>query len=135
MNRDQKVRAWQILPFCFTKLHWYLFYLCITNLLHTLRKRLSKNLHCVKSVLIRSFSGPYFPTFGLNTEIHRVNLRFQFEYGKTRTRKLRIRALFTKRWWININVLHVQNRADCKGFLHTIDLDMLRYVLTCIYKA
>ena len=24
--------------------------------------------HCVKSVLIRSYSGPYFPAFGLNTE-------------------------------------------------------------------
>ena len=24
--------------------------------------------HCVKSVQIRSFSGPYFPAFGLNTE-------------------------------------------------------------------
>ena len=24
-------------------------------------------LHCVKSVQIRSFSGPYFPVFGLNT--------------------------------------------------------------------
>ena len=24
--------------------------------------------HCVKSVGIRSFSGPYFPAFGMNTE-------------------------------------------------------------------
>ena len=24
--------------------------------------------HCVKSVRIRSFSGPYFPAFGLNTD-------------------------------------------------------------------
>ena len=28
--------------------------------------------HYIKSVGIRSFSGPYFPTFGLNTEIYRV---------------------------------------------------------------
>ena len=27
-------------------------------------------LHCVKSVQIRCFSGPYFPVFGLNTEIY-----------------------------------------------------------------
>ena len=27
------------------------------------------NSHCVKNVRIRSFPGPYFPTFGLNTEI------------------------------------------------------------------
>ena len=25
-------------------------------------------LHCLKSVRIRSFSGPYFPAFGLHTE-------------------------------------------------------------------
>ena len=25
------------------------------------------NIHCVKSASIRSYSGPYFPTFGLNT--------------------------------------------------------------------
>ena len=26
--------------------------------------------HCVKSILIRSFSGSYFPAFGLNKEIY-----------------------------------------------------------------
>ena len=34
-----------------------------------------------------SFSGPYFPVFGLNAEIYRVNLPIQSEYWKTRTRK------------------------------------------------
>ena len=34
--------------------------------------------HCVKSVLIRSYSGPYIPTFGLNTE----------RYGEIRRDKL-----------------------------------------------
>ena len=29
---------------------------------------------CVKSVHIRSFSGPYFPAFGLNTERHEKTL-------------------------------------------------------------
>ena len=42
----------------------------------------SKNL-CVKSVRIRSFSGPYFPAFRLNTE-------------KYRPEKLRIWILFTQ---------------------------------------
>ena len=28
-----------------------------------------KVAHCVKSVRIRSFSGPHFPAFGLNTEV------------------------------------------------------------------
>ena len=35
----------------------------------------------------RVFSGPYFPVFGLNTEIYGVNLRIQSKYGKIRTRK------------------------------------------------
>ena len=44
-------------------------------------------LHCVKSVLIRSFSGLYFPAFGLITERYGVSLRIQSECGKIRTRK------------------------------------------------
>ena len=35
----------------------------------------------------RVFSGPYFPVFGLNTEIYGVNLRIHSEYRKIRTRK------------------------------------------------
>ena len=34
--------------------------------LKTLRSK--KHLHCVKSVRIRSYSGPHFPTFGLNMD-------------------------------------------------------------------
>ena len=33
------------------------------------------------------FPGQYFLVFGLNTEIYCLNLRFQSEYGKMRTRK------------------------------------------------
>ena len=33
------------------------------------------------------FFGPYFPVFGLNTEIYSVNLRIQSKYRKIRTRK------------------------------------------------
>ena len=33
------------------------------------------NVHCVKSVRIRIFSGSYFPAFGLNTERYSVSLR------------------------------------------------------------
>ena len=44
-------------------------------------------IHYAKSVLIRSFSGPYFPTIGLKTEISKVNLRIQSECAKIRTRK------------------------------------------------
>ena len=45
------------------------------------------NYHHVKSVRIRSFSGSYFPAFGLNTGRYRVSLRIPSECGKIRTRK------------------------------------------------
>ena len=41
------------------------------------KQQKKENRHCVKSFGIRSFSGPYFPTFGLNV---------QSECGKIRTR-------------------------------------------------
>ena len=42
--------------------------------------------HCLESVRIRSYSGPYFPAFRLNTERYSVSLRIQSKYGKIRTR-------------------------------------------------
>ena len=39
-----------------------------------LRKR-----HCVKSVRIQSFSGQYFPAFGLNKERYSVSLRIHYK--------------------------------------------------------
>ena len=47
---------------------------------------LPANLYCVKSVRIWSYSGPYFPTFGLNTERYKVSLPIQFECGKMLSR-------------------------------------------------
>ena len=35
---------------------------------HNNNKRLINVTHYVQSVRIRSYSGPHFPTFGLNTE-------------------------------------------------------------------
>ena len=49
------------------------------------------NIHCVKSVLIRSFSSPYFSTFRLNTERCSVSLRIQ---SKIQTRKTPITDTF-----------------------------------------
>ena len=46
----------------------------------------SLKYHCVKSVLIRSYFGPHFPAFGLNTERYSVSLRIQSECGKMQTR-------------------------------------------------
>ena len=42
--------------------------------------------YCVKSERIRSYSGPHFPAFGLNTERYGVSLRIQSECRKMRTR-------------------------------------------------
>ena len=55
-----------------------------------------QNVHCIKSVRILSFSGPYFPAFGLNTEIYGVNLRVQSKCGKMRVRKTRNMGTFHK---------------------------------------
>ena len=41
--------------------------------------------HCVKSVRIRSYSGPHIPTFRLDMERYSVSLRIQSEWGKMRT--------------------------------------------------
>ena len=51
------------------------------------KRQITWILQCVKSVRIWSFSGPYFPSFGLNTEKYFASLCIQSEYEKIRTRK------------------------------------------------
>ena len=54
----------------------------------TFKDQLLRNdasLHCVKSVRIRTYSGPHFPAFGLNTEIY-LSFRIQSQCVKMRTR-------------------------------------------------
>ena len=51
--------------------------------------RISKNIfnkHRVKSVRTRSYSGPYFPAFGLNKERYSLTLCIQSECRIMRTR-------------------------------------------------
>ena len=43
--------------------------------------------HYMKIFCIWSFSGPYFPAFGLNTENYYENVRIQSKYGKIQTAK------------------------------------------------
>ena len=52
--------------------------------------------HCVKSVQIWSFCGPYFPVFGLNAEIYSVNLHIQSKYRKIRARKNSVFGYFSR---------------------------------------
>ena len=57
--------------------------------------------HCVKSIRIRSFSGPYFPAFGLNTERYEVSFHIQSDYEKIRTRKTPNTDTFHAVWVLN----------------------------------
>ena len=43
-------------------------------------------IHFMKSVGIRSYSGPHFPAFSLNKERYSASLRIQSECAKMRTR-------------------------------------------------
>ena len=65
--------------------------LLIQNFLVTNESKLNvkkiQNEHCAKNTRIRSFSGPYFPAFGLKTERYFVSLHIQSECGEIRTRK------------------------------------------------
>ena len=49
-------------------------------------KHFGCKVDCLKRIRIWSYSGPYFPAFGLNTERYGVSLRIQSECGKIRTR-------------------------------------------------
>ena len=44
-------------------------------------KTFSGDIHCVKSVHIRSYSGPYFPAFGLNAERYSLCSLNAVKYG------------------------------------------------------
>ena len=44
------------------------------------------DLHLLKSIRIRIYSGPHFPAFGLNMERHSVSLRIQSECRKMWTK-------------------------------------------------
>ena len=46
-----------------------------------------RQLHCVKSVRLRRFSGPYSPAFVRNAERYGVSLRIRSKCGKIRPRK------------------------------------------------
>ena len=53
----------------------------------TLSKQVSALIVCPIMSRSGGFSGPYFPVFGVNTEIYRVTTRINSEYSKIRTRK------------------------------------------------
>ena len=63
----------------------YCLYLTIQIKIYSIYFYFLQYSHCLRRVRIRSYSGLYFPSFGLNTEKYIVSLRIQAEYGKIRT--------------------------------------------------
>ena len=81
------------------------------------------NRHCVKSVRIRSFSGPYFPAFGLNRERYGISLRIQTECGKIRNSKTSnidtFHAVRTiSHWSENLRMAPERNFRFCRKCKH-----------------
>ena len=83
--------------------------------LHRLPNKISVK-HCVKGVRIRSYSGPHFPVFGLNTDRYGVSLSIQSKCGKMRTRiipntgtfyavKLKMTYFIKLIFWASINTV------------------------------
>ena len=57
-------------------------------------------------------SSPYFPLFGLNTEIYFVNLRIQSQYREIRARNNSVFGHFSRSDMVNINVkIYVNDNA------------------------
>ena len=84
-----------------SKLAWKLFFQG-----HLLRSpSVSSKSHCLR---VRCFFGPYFPVFGLNTEIYEVNLIaiFNPDAGKYGPEKFRERILFTQYCQLNNHCYH-----------------------------
>ena len=48
----------------------------------------TRNIALYEKCPYSEFSGPYFPTFGLNTKRYSVSLRIQSEHGKIGPEKL-----------------------------------------------
>ena len=70
------------LPYC-TRID---FMILDFDLKKTWTTRMRIDFHCRKSVHVRSYSGPYFPAFGLYMERYKVSLQIQSKFGKMRTR-------------------------------------------------
>ena len=96
------------------------------------------NYHCVKSVCIWSFYGPYFPTFGLNTERYSVSHRIQFEYRKMRTRKTLKSNTFLTVYYLLcvIEIYKILNLKERPSFrIDHVTILKLKFVVLKLYVA
>ena len=86
-----------------------------------------------------TFSGPYFPVFGLNTERYGVSVRIQSECGKKRTRKTSVFGHFSRSrsdWdykHSNNFFLGDKNFATATGILATLNALTLQVNLRYLY--
>ena len=76
--------------------------------------------HYVKSVRIRSFSGPHFPTFGLNMLRLSVSLSIQSKWRKILTRKESVLGVFLVR--IFVFSLDAEKNSEYGQFLRSVFL-------------
>ena len=63
------------------------------NTLHPNHNRTYVHKHCVKNVHIWSFSGLYFPAFGLNTARYSISIRIQSKFRKYEPENIQIQTL------------------------------------------
>ena len=70
----------------------------------------------MKSVHIRSFSGPHFPEFRLNTDGYGVSLHIQFKWGKIRTGKTPNTDTFHALKSMHIDSVNLQNIFNCSSY-------------------
>ena len=71
------------------------------------------HIHCVKSVLMRSYFWSVLSLFGLNSENYFVNLHIQSEYRKIQTRNNSVFAHFSRSNWKQRN--NAQGKLETKG--------------------
>ena len=93
----------------------------------------------------RVYSGPYFPAFGLNTEICGVNLRIQSNCRKIRTRKYSVfgHCSCSYTWWLQLlrcwNTESICNTAVALQYLSygtscpTMKICLNAFILPCMH--
>ena len=106
--------------------------------------------HYVKNIRIRSFSGPFFSAFGLDTERYPVSLRIQPKCRKIRTRKtpnrdafyaVRVVRLKTRDNWFGILFFQTlcrilgMMRSVCSSVIHSDQCSRHIETSQLIYKA
>ena len=87
--------------------------------------------HCAKSARNRSFSGPYFPAFGLNKKRYGVRIRalfMQCQLENNDTSKKKESAMYCQRTTFNV-VCH-----STKDLLNLINLPMkfIKFIKLCL---